>query len=146
MISQEIKVQKGDINNKSIPNTYVPGRNLVFLSLAAGLCESVNAEKIFVGFNQLDYTGYPDCRQEFIDAFESAINKGIAMTVDKKKGIKIDAPLISMSKSKIIRKGIEQGIDIESTWSCYEGGDRPCMRCDACLLRQKGLEEVNKKG
>ncbi|NQV19694.1 MAG: 7-cyano-7-deazaguanine synthase QueC [Armatimonadetes bacterium] len=142
LTSESIDIQEGNPDCESTPNTYVPGRNIIFLSLASGLCESVEASKIYVGFNQLDYTGYPDCRDEFVKAMQDAINKGTVFTTDKGNTIEIVAPLISMSKKEIIMKGKSLNLNFDNTWSCYTSKDEPCMKCDACLLRQKGFQEA----
>ena len=125
-----------------IPVTYVPARNTVFLSLALAFAETVEASDIFIGVNSLDYSGYPDCRPEFIAAFETMANLATKFGVDE-AGIKIRTPLIDLTKAQIIARGISLGVDYSQTLSCYDplDGGRPCGRCDACLLRAKGFAE-----
>lgn len=121
-----------------IPVTYVPARNTIFLSFALGWAETLCARSIFIGVNQLDYSGYPDCRREFLDAFEQTANLGTKAGVEGQR-FQIEAPLAQMTKAEIIRAGVELGIDYGLTWSCYVGGERPCEQCDSCLLRAKGF-------
>ncbi len=126
-----------------IPMTYVPARNTVFLSLALALAETIGATDIFIGVNALDYSGYPDCRPEFIDAFETMANLGTRAAVDPQRRLKVHAPLIDWTKAQIIARGLELGVDYGMTLSCYDPGPggKACGRCDACLLRAKGFAE-----
>jgi 7-cyano-7-deazaguanine synthase len=124
-----------------IPVTYVPARNLVFLSFALSYAEAVNAEAIFIGAHTQDYSGYPDCRPEFYRAFAKVISTGTKAGVEKKK-IKINTPLINLAKSKIIRLAAQLGVPLELTWSCYQGKARPCGRCDSCIYRARGFKEA----
>jgi len=137
------KGEKVEDIGKKIPVTYVPARNLIFLSLAVGWAEILGAFDIFIGVNAVDYSGYPDCRPEFIKAFERTANLGTKIGVEGSK-IKIHTPLISLSKAEIIRKGIELGVDYSLTHSCYDPDDkgRACGKCDSCLLRKKGFKEA----
>lgn len=130
--------------DQSIPSTYVPARNLVFLSLAVGLAESIDAEAVFIGATAIDYSGYPDCRPEFIRSFQSTAELATKCGAEGHP-IRIMAPIIDMTKDQIIKKGTELGVDYGSTWSCYRGGDSPCMRCDSCLFREKGFREAGLK-
>ncbi|TWU45044.1 7-cyano-7-deazaguanine synthase [Novipirellula aureliae] len=125
-----------------IPVTYVPARNTVFLSLALALAETLNATDIFIGVNALDYSGYPDCRPEFIAAFEKMANLATRAGVEGHR-LSIHTPLIDLSKSQIIARGLALGVDYSQTLSCYDPDNnaRPCGHCDACLLRQKGFQE-----
>jgi len=127
-----------------IPTTYVPARNTVFLSLALAWAESLGAADIFIGVNALDYSGYPDCRPEFIQAFEKMANLGTKIGTEVGKRIVIHTPLISMTKRQIIETGVSLGIDYGMTVSCYDPSHtgEPCGRCDACQLRQKGFAEA----
>ena len=129
--------------NSSIPSTYVPARNLVFLSHAAAWAEVLGAKDIFIGVNALDYSGYPDCRPEFIDAFEKMVNLGTRAGIEGDR-FTIHTPLISLSKAEIIRKGLELGVDYSRTHSCYDPDSqgRACGACDSCLLRLKGFKEA----
>ncbi len=126
---------------KKIPATYVPARNTIFLSFAASYAESIGARKIFIGANALDYSGYPDCRPDYIKAYEKAVNLGTKSGVSGKK-LKIETPLIKLTKAKIIRLGKKLGVPYHFTWSCYQGGKTPCGICESCLLRKKGFEDI----
>jgi len=132
---------------KGIPSTYVPARNTVFLSLALAWAETLGAEHIFIGVNALDYSGYPDCRPEFIRAYEKLAKLATKKGVLGRWKLKIHTPLIRMTKSQIIRKGLSLGVDFGMTHSCYDPqkNGKPCGKCDSCLLREKGFEELGKK-
>jgi len=127
--------------HQSIPSTYVPARNTIFLSCALGWAEVLGATDIFIGINAVDYSGYPDCRPEYIAAFEKMANLALKSTVEQKAAIHIRTPLMNMSKSEIIRTGIDLGIDYSITHSCYDPDTkgRACGMCDSCLLRKKGF-------
>ncbi len=127
-----------------IPVTYVPARNTVFLSLALAWAEVLGSTRIFIGVNALDYSGYPDCRPEYIAAFEAMANLATRAGVEGSGRLEIVAPLIAMSKAEIIRLGIELGVDYSITHSCYDPSfdGRPCLHCDSCLLRIRGFEEA----
>jgi 7-cyano-7-deazaguanine synthase len=127
-----------------IPVTYVPARNTIFLSFGLALAERLGAEDIFFGANQLDYSGYPDCREEYIRAFEKLANLATQTGIEGKSRLKIHAPLLHMTKAGIIFKGLELGIDYALTWSCYDPGKdgRACGLCDSCQLRLKGFQEA----
>ena len=128
---------------KGIPVTYVPARNIIFLSLALGWAEVLGSTDIFIGVNQIDYSGYPDCREEFIESFEKSVNLGTKSGVGGNR-MKIHTPLISFTKAEIIKKGIELGVDYSSTHSCYDPDEKghACGKCDSCLLRKKGFKEA----
>ncbi len=119
----------------------MPARNLIFLSVAGAYAEVIGAEAIFIGANAVDFSGYPDCREDFLKAFEEALARGTKAGVSGKR-IKVVAPLLHMSKAEIIRKGMELGVPYKFTWSCYSGGKKACGKCDACILRLKGFEEA----
>jgi 7-cyano-7-deazaguanine synthase len=127
----------------AIPATYVPARNTVFLSLALAWAEVVAAEAIVIGVNALDYSGYPDCRPEFLEAFERVASLGTRAGVEGRR-ITILAPLLHLSKAEIVRRGLELGLDYGLTHSCYDPGPSgmPCGRCDSCRLRARGFEEA----
>ena len=127
----------------TIPVTYVPARNTVFLSLALAMAETIGAKDIFIGVNALDYSGYPDCRSEYIQAFETMANLATQAGVSHESPLVIHAPLIDLTKGEIIAKGLSLGVDYSLTLSCYDPdqNERPCGKCDACLLRQKGFQE-----
>jgi len=127
-----------------IPSTYVPARNLIFLSFALSFAESQGCQAIFIGANQVDYSGYPDCRLEFYKALKSVVRKGTKAGVEGKL-IKILTPLIDKSKTEIIRLGLKLGVPFKLTWSCYKGKRLPCGKCDSCLLRRKGFNEADIK-
>ena len=128
---------------EGIPVTYVPARNTVFLSLALGLAEVIGADGIWIGVNADDYSGYPDCRPAFIMAFQELANVATKAAAEG-KAVRIQTPLIELSKAEIIRRGIELGVDYSLTVSCYQADDdgRGCGVCDACRLRRKGFEEA----
>ncbi|MCL5406875.1 MAG: 7-cyano-7-deazaguanine synthase QueC [Deltaproteobacteria bacterium] len=127
-----------------IPVTYVPARNTVFLSLALAWGETLNAADIFIGVNALDYSGYPDCRPEYIESFEKTANLALKECVEGRMRIRIHTPLIKMTKAQIITRGVELGVDFSMTHSCYDPDPvgRACGRCDSCILRKKGFAEA----
>jgi 7-cyano-7-deazaguanine synthase len=127
--------------NNHIPSTYVPARNIIFLSFALSCAEAIGAEAIFIGAHTGDYSGYPDCRPEFYRAFAKVTLVGTKSGVEKKK-IKIKTPLIKMKKAEIIRLGLRLAVPLEQTWSCYTGGEIPCGKCDSCYYRAKGFSEA----
>ena len=146
-LTSDIAVPKdrpaGDMSH-GIPITYVPARNTIFLSFALAWAETLQAQDVFVGVNALDYSGYPDCRPEYIEAFEKMANLATRAGVEGRTRMHIHAPLISMTKAQIIRRGRELGVDYAITSSCYDPGadGRPCRRCDSCQLRAKGFAEA----
>ncbi len=122
-----------------IPTSYVPARNSIFISLAAAYLETIGGNAIYVGVNAMDYSGYPDCRPEYIHSLEEALNLG---TGDgNNKWMSINAPLQYLTKSEIIKMGMKLGVPYELTWSCYNGGKQACGRCDSCQLRLKGFAD-----
>ncbi|MFV0316182.1 MAG: 7-cyano-7-deazaguanine synthase QueC [Microthrixaceae bacterium] len=127
-----------------IPVTYVPARNTVFLSLALGWAEVLGVHDIFIGVNAIDYSGYPDCRPEFIEAFEHLANLATAAGVEGRSGFRIRTPLIAMSKAEIIAEGTALGVDYSRTVSCYDPDPdaAACGHCDACLLRRQGFADA----
>ena len=129
---------------EGIPITYVPARNTVFLSFALAWAEVLGAGDIFIGVNALDYSGYPDCRPEYIAAFERMANLATAAGVQGRQRLKIHAPLIDLTKAQIIRRGLALGVDYGLTSSCYDPGadGRPCGQCDSCQLRAKGFAQA----
>jgi 7-cyano-7-deazaguanine synthase len=149
-LTDDIDVPKGrsrDDMSHGIPITYVPARNTIFLSFALAWAEVLGSNDIFIGVNALDYSGYPDCRPEFIEAFETTANLATKAGVEGRQALKIHTPLIQMSKAEIIQKGIELGVDYSLTSSCYDPSStgEPCGECDSCLLRQKGFSENDLK-
>jgi len=137
-----MEVEDGDITRTDIPMTYVPARNMVFLSVAASFAEAIGAQDIFIGVSEVDYSGYVDCREEFIRSMEETINKGTAMAAEHGKKIRIHTPFINKTKSEEIQLGEKLGVDWSLTWSCYRGGEKPCGTCDSCLLRAKAFSEA----
>jgi 7-cyano-7-deazaguanine synthase len=134
--AQEIK--------QGIPITYVPARNTIFLSYALAWAEKLEADAIFIGVTAIDYSGYPDCRPEYIQAFERLANLALKATVEGRIKIRIHAPLIAMTKGEIISKGKELGVDYRLTHSCYDPSSegKACGECDACLIRKKGFKQA----
>lgn len=137
-----INVPEGDENRKDIPVTYVPARNMIFLAYAASYAEAIGAQDIYIGVSQVDYSGYVDCREEFIKAMENAINMGTVCAVEHGKKIKVHAPFMYMTKAEEVKLGMELGVDYSNTWTCYNGDDRACGHCDSCVLRLKAFEEA----
>ncbi|RNC28484.1 MAG: 7-cyano-7-deazaguanine synthase [Candidatus Dichloromethanomonas elyunquensis] len=142
LTDKEIEVPESDPSNNKIPATYVPARNMIFLSLAASYAEAISSQDIFLGVSEVDYSGYVDCRQEFIAAMEQAINMGTVCAVEEGKKIKIHTPLVHMSKSEEIKLGMSLGVDYGLTWTCYKGGESSCGTCDSCMLRLKAFKEA----
>ena len=142
LLDKTKRIPRGrEIILEEIPSTYVPSRNIVFLSFAASFAEAIGARSIFIGANAVDYSGYPDCRPEFYQAYQKVLDLGTKAGVERKK-IKIYTPLIRKTKAQIIRLGKKLGVPYGLTWSCYQGGSRPCGECDSCMLRAKGFEEA----
>ena len=131
-----------DEMGRGIPVTYVPARNLIFLSFATAFAEVAGADDIFLGINQLDYSGYPDCRPEFLDAFQTTARLATKAGTEDRRPLRYHAPLIEMSKADIVREGTRLGVPWALTWSCYEGREKACGQCDSCLLRLKGFAEA----
>ena len=145
-LTDDIAVPKGRAMDEiahRIPVTYVPARNTIFLSFALAWAEVLGAQDIFIGVNALDYSGYPDCRPEFIEAFERMANLATKASVEGLHEVKIHTPLIAMTKAQIIRRGYELGVDYGLTSSCYDPSatGKPCGQCDSCLLRAKGFHD-----
>ncbi len=144
-LTDDIEVPKdGDPNSAGVPSTYVPARNTVLLSLLLGLAEVVDAHQLFIGANAVDYSGYPDCRPAFLEAFESLA--AVATVAGTERGVqfRVRAPLLHLTKADIIRRGLELGVDYALTWSCYDPtpDGLACGRCDSCQLRRRGFEEA----
>lgn len=144
-LTDSIAVPKADsveAMGEGIPITYVPARNTIFLSFALAWAEVLKAYDIFIGVNALDYSGYPDCRPEFIAAYEAMANKATAYAIDADERIRIHAPIIHMSKADIIAEGLKLGVDYGLTSSCYDPSPtgEACGHCDSCLLRRRGFE------
>jgi 7-cyano-7-deazaguanine synthase len=149
-LTSDIAVPKGRSAAQmaaEIPVTYVPARNTVFLSLALAWAEVLGCSNIFIGVNALDYSGYPDCRPEYIEAFEEMANLATKAGVEGRMGLKIHTPLIRLSKAEIVKLGAHLGLDFSLTHSCYDPDEagRACGQCDSCVLRRKGFEEAGVK-
>jgi 7-cyano-7-deazaguanine synthase len=145
-LTGDIDVPKGRTAGEmaeGIPITYVPARNTIFLSFALAWAEVLGSSDIFIGVNALDYSGYPDCRPEFIHAFEKMASLATKAGVERRQALRIHTPLIALTKAQIVRKGIELGVDYGLTSSCYDPSPAgaPCGQCDSCLLRRKGFRE-----
>jgi len=145
-LTAEIDVPKGRSEEEmagEIPITYVPARNTIFLSFALAWAEVLGASDIYIGVNALDYSGYPDCRPEFIEAFERLANLATKAGVEGRQRLKIHTPLIALTKAQIIERGLALGVDYGLTSSCYDpsAAGEPCGQCDSCVLRQKGFRE-----
>ncbi|HMK35796.1 MAG TPA: 7-cyano-7-deazaguanine synthase QueC [Desulfomonilaceae bacterium] len=144
-LTADIEVPKsaGDIQS-GIPVTYVPARNTIFLSFALAWAEVMGTGDIFIGVNALDYSGYPDCRPEYIEAFENMANLALKKAVEREIRVRIHTPLLRLTKKEIIRRGHSLGLDYGMTHSCYDpdASGAACGRCDSCLLRKKGFQEA----
>jgi 7-cyano-7-deazaguanine synthase len=146
-LTADIEVPKGRAigsMSEGIPITYVPARNTVFLSFALAWAETLGSQDIFIGVNVLDYSGYPDCRPEYIEAYERMANLATRAGVEGSQRLKIHTPLIRLSKAQIVARGLELGVDYSCTSSCYDPtpDGRPCGGCDSCLLRAAGFQEI----
>ncbi len=142
LVNKEIKVPKNFSSTQKIPNTYVPGRNILFLSYATSIAEGLGLNEIYIGVNALDYSGYPDCRPEFIKAFQNVISIG-TKSGDEKQTIKIQTPLLHLSKKEIVLLGQKLKVPFHMTHSCYDPiRGKACGKCDSCLLRKKGFEDA----
>ncbi|MEK6691127.1 MAG: 7-cyano-7-deazaguanine synthase QueC [Nitrospirota bacterium] len=144
---EELKIMNSESQPSTIPITYVPARNTIFLSFALAWAEVLDAEDIFIGANSLDYSGYPDCRPEYMRAFENMANLATKASVEGKKHFIVKTPLIKMTKADIIKKGLELGVDYGITCSCYDPTPEgfPCGTCDSCNFREKGFYEAGIK-
>jgi len=141
LLDRDMAIPKGRRIGKSIPSTYVPSRNTIFLSFGVSFAEVIGASAVFIGANAVDYSGYPDCRPRHFELFNKLVKSGTKAGVEKRK-IEVMAPLVGMSKADIIRLGIKLGVPFRHTWSCYSGDKRPCNKCDSCVIRAKGFEKA----
>jgi 7-cyano-7-deazaguanine synthase len=142
-LTSDIEVPKDSAGAPGIPITYVPARNTIFLALALGFAEARGAQEIWIGVNAVDYSGYPDCRPDFLDAFQQVMLKGTRSGIERQEP-QLVAPLIELTKAEIIRRGTALGVDYSLTHSCYDpdGQGRACGHCDSCILRRRGFEEA----
>lgn len=138
----EMTIKDGDVHRTEIPDTYVPARNMVFLSVAASYADALDITDLYIGVSEMDYSGYVDCREEFIRSMEQTINLGTVLGAEKKKKITIHAPFLHMTKADEVRWGKKLGVDFGQTWSCYRGREKPCGSCDSCLLRARAFAEA----
>ena len=138
LIDKTKKIPSRRGRKSSVPSTYVPARNLIFLSLAFGFAENIKAEAVFIGAHDEDYSGYPDCRKGFFKAFKKAVNTGTT----RGKAIKLSLPLLGKGKKEIIKAALERGVPLEHTWSCYKGLSKPCGRCDSCFFRMRAFDQL----
>ncbi|BAH05420.1 7-cyano-7-deazaguanine synthase QueC [Clostridium kluyveri] len=145
LTDNSIKVPEFNEESEKIPVTYVPARNMIFLSYAASYAETIGAYDIFIGVSEVDYSGYVDCRHEFIDSMEKTINLGTVCAVEHKKYIKIHAPFLYKTKSEEIKIGMDLGVKYEKTWTCYNGEEFACGICDSCRLRLEAFKEAGYK-
>jgi 7-cyano-7-deazaguanine synthase len=143
-LTSDIEVPKSGEIGAGIPVTYVPARNTIFLSFAMAWAEVLESPDVFIGVNAIDYSGYPDCRPEFIHAFEKMANLATKAAVEGRTKLRIHAPLAELDKAAIVRLGSEVGLDFSLTHSCYDpdAAGKPCGRCDSCVLRRKGFTEA----
>jgi 7-cyano-7-deazaguanine synthase len=139
-----LQVPRDGVQEGVIPITYVPARNMILLSFATSYAEVIEARHILAGMNAIDYSGYPDCRPEFINAFSRAIFFG-TKAIDGERMPYLRAPLMEMNKQEIIELGLRHGVPYELTWSCYTGGDEPCHECDSCRLREEAWKAIGKE-
>ncbi|MBN2065883.1 MAG: 7-cyano-7-deazaguanine synthase QueC [Candidatus Thermoplasmatota archaeon] len=139
-------IENHDINDigRTIPSTYVPARNTVFLSIGLAHAETLDADAVVIGATAADYAGYPDCRPEYIQAYQQMADLATKRGVEG-RSVTIDAPVLALSKAEIIRTGLKLNVPFASTWSCYRGQQQACGTCDSCLLRLKGFKEANAK-
>jgi 7-cyano-7-deazaguanine synthase len=144
LTNPSIAVPRGNLGSEPIPITYVPARNTLFLAHAVAWAEGIGAANIFIGANALDYSGYPDCRPEFLAAFETAANLGTRAGVQGSLAFRIRAPLLRMTKAEIVERASRLGLDFRLTSSCYAPADdgAPCGACDSCLLRERGFRQA----
>jgi 7-cyano-7-deazaguanine synthase len=138
LLDRKAHVPSRGVKKNVIPSTYVPARNIIFLSFAASFAEAVGAGAIFIGANAVDYSGYPDCRPKFFKAFQAALDQGLKTGVEK-RGIRILTPLVDMTKAGIVKLGLTLGVPFARTWSCYNGEAEVCGVCDSCRLRARGF-------
>ncbi len=141
LTDKNLAIPKDGVEEGIIPSTYVPGRNTVFIAIALSLAEAKQAQAIYLGINAVDYSGYPDCRPEYLQAFQQLAN------LSSKAGIEghapqLVAPLVNLSKVEIIKKAISLNVPIHQTWSCYQGGENPCGVCDSCRIRNEALSKA----
>jgi len=141
-LTDKLEVPEGDVNREDVPSTYVPARNLIFLSYALGYAEVVGAKAIYIGVNAVDYSGYPDCRPEFINRFQDLADYSTKAGAIDGLEIKIETPLIELTKGEIVKLGLQNKAPLHLSTSCYNGREKACGTCDSCKLRLKGFEDA----
>jgi 7-cyano-7-deazaguanine synthase len=142
LLDDKISLPKNkSLTRTGIPATYVPARNIIFLSFAASYAEAIGARDIFIGANAIDYSGYPDCRPVFIRSYQAMLGKGLKTGVER-RGIRLQTPLIRKTKAQIVKVAVGLKVPLELTWSCYKGEVKPCGVCDSCRFRIKGFAEA----
>ena len=138
LTDNNLEIPQAGVESDIIPSTYVPGRNTVFIAIALSLAEAKGASAIYLGINAVDYSGYPDCRPEYLDAYQKLANLS-SKTAIEGNAIELIAPLVKDTKVDIVKRALSLGIPIEQTWSCYQGGEQPCGVCDSCRIRDRAL-------
>lgn len=142
LIDDRESIPEGSISTDgNIPSTYVPSRNIIFLSFAVSFAEAIGAESVFIGAHQLDFSNYPDCRSDFFDSYREVIKRGTKGGVEGHE-VKIETPVINMTKKEIVQEGLKLGVPFEDTWSCYSGDEYPCGECESCLFRIEAFKEA----
>jgi len=144
LTSKSMEIPQGTTRkgvSSSIPSTYVPSRNIIFLSIGASIAESRGAAAVFIAANSVDFSGYPDCTPEFLEAFQKALDVGTKAGKEG-RGMKVEAPILLLPKSEIVKEAVRLKVPLEFTWSCYRGGAKACGRCDSCLLRLEGFSKA----
>jgi 7-cyano-7-deazaguanine synthase len=145
LLDKKISIPRNrSLKTQGIPITYVPGRNIIFLSFAASFAEAIGAKTIFIGANAVDYSGYPDCRPEFIRSYQAMLEHGLKTSVEG-KSIVVKTPLIHLSKARIVQLAVKLKVPLQLTWSCYNGATKPCGVCDSCRLRAQGFAQAKIK-
>ena len=144
LTDESMTIPQDGVEANVIPSTYVPGRNTVFIAIALSLAEAKNAQAIYLGINAVDYSGYPDCRPEYLAAYQQLANLSSKVGVEG-QAPKLIAPLVEDSKADIVRRALELNVPIADTWSCYLGGENPCGVCDSCRIRDRALIEVGRE-
>lgn len=143
LTDDQVRIPTDGVKNDGIPATYVPGRNTVFISIGLSLAEAKAAQRLVLGVNAVDYSGYPDCRPDYLEAFQSLADLA-SKSGREGHGTKLWAPLVTWSKTKIVREALRLGVPIADTWSCYSGGDHPCGVCDSCRIRDAALKAAGR--
>lgn len=140
LLDEKKEIPSGKVSSAgNIPDTYVPARNIIFLSFGVSFAEAIGAKAVFIGAHQMDFSNYPDCREKFFKKFQEMIRNG-TKTGSEGKCVKIETPILTKTKKEIVKLGLKLGVPFEDTWSCYSGGDIPCGKCESCLFREKAFK------